>query len=949
MATHPTSQHLQDYRDGRLPGPAGQEIEDHLDECQDCARAYRELLREYLDGPPAPPKPQPLSSALEGVLQHLPDMARSLRLPGDGPFPALAGYDILEEVGRGAMGVVYRAVDLARKQIVAIKVIATGEFASDEEVERFHREGAAVAHLGEDAGVVRVFDHGVCLGMHYLCMEYIAGGPLSARLAELVHEPREAARVVAEVADAVERLHKQNVLHRDVKPANILMQPPPGEPAKAPLPSCTPLLTDFGLVKRLGDPSSTETGQLVGTPGFMAPEMIRSSKDATAAADIYSLGATLYACLTGGAPFRAATTFDTLKMVEEGYPVHPLHLNHRLPAELQWICLKCLEKDPARRYARAADLAADLRRFLAGDPSDPVQAGPPSWGVRAWRALRRHPRTSLGIAFTLFLLLGVTVAAVQQARHEKERREAAGKVAEAERQKAATERLAAHATRVSAARQLARRGDWAHALEEYDRVIDDGEEDALRLRVERLGGFFALNETARLTEELDTLGRLELGALRSQVILTRGAWVLCDSDQQSEGHALVRQALEDWEQLFSPADVAFAEALIAERIGATIKCLRRAVAADPFHYLAGSSLAMALAVTGQREEARRQIRFLRSAFPFSPMPEYADALCDLLEGDRTALKEDLGRVAEKLPRAGRAKVARMEQFLGVILDLQDLGIRLSAGEDAVKTVFDIMQAQALLLKAKRLGGLPNVEPLGLPIPGVSLMYHRLMDVFTVYVEVGIPARGGDIRSQTLARIQALNEDAPDATLLVLAGVVHMQLAVEPVNRGDIPATRKHLEACAELSARAVSAPCLLPRTTIPYLGRCLGILADVSLLKLVRDSERVSLRRVRDNLHPLVAEAEKWPKLREQFIGLYVKMTTTPLTAAQCADWHRDAAEGQKAFAQRRALLASLARSLLDDWALDEPKNPALEKLHAEVAAWSASSGVLGEPPQRGK
>jgi serine/threonine protein kinase len=961
MDTHPTPERLRDYRDGQLGPAGGQQIEDHLDLCPECACAYRELLRESLACPPGPPRPLALSPALEAVLQGLPQAAQSRRLLPGGPFPVLDGYEILEEVGRGAMGVVYRAVDLARRRIVAIKVISAGEFASAEEIERFHREGAAVANLGDAAGVVQVFDHGVCRGLHYLSMEYIAGGPLSARLSELIHEPREAARIIAEVADAVERLHQQGILHRDLKPANILLQrsetrPPKSEKRNGPsselglrITDYVPLVTDFGLAKRIGDPTSSATGQLIGTPGFMPPEMIRHSKDATPAADVYSLGATLYACLTGGPPFKAATPFDTLKLVESGYPTSPLRLNHRLPADLQWICLHCLEKDPTRRYARAADLAADLRRFLAGDASDPVQAGPPSRPVRVLRSLQSHPRLSLAAVLILLVLLGVIVVAVQQARHEKEQRDGAGRLAELEHQRAETERQTAHATRVSAARQLARRGDWTHAMEGYDRAIADGDADALRLRVERLTGCFALNEPAKLIAELDALSLLELGDLRPQVALTRGAWLVCDSERQSEGRALIREALAHRGVLFSAADVAFAEALTADRLGQAIAALRRAVAADPFHYQAGSSLAIALAVSGRREEARRQAQFLASAFPFSAMPQYAEAICDLLEGDRAALKEDLRRVAEKLPPEKRTKVGRLEEFLFTILDLQDLVGRLSMGEDPLRFAIDVLNAPALLLKVKRLGGLPNFEPLALPIPAVSLMHQRFLDIFAAYVEVGIPAIGGKFRADLLPRLQALNDDSPDAALLLLTAVVQLRQAVDPVNRGDIATARQHLESVAELSGRAAAAPCLVPRTTIPYLARALSVLADVILLKLVRDPDRSYLQRVRGNLHPLIAEGEKWPKLRAQIISVYVQLTVTPLTHAQCSDWKRDSPEGQNAFTQRKTILAGLARALLDDWALDEPKNAAVAKLRADVTKWEASSGVAGEqaPPRK--
>jgi hypothetical protein len=251
---------------------------------------------------------------------------------------------------------------------------------------------------------------------------------------------------------------------------------------------------------------------------------------------------------------------------------------------------------------------------------------------------------------------------------------------EAERKRADSERLSAHAVRVTAARQLARRCDWVTALPEYHQVIRDGESDALRLRAERLVGFFALNAITDLSAELNDLSRLNLGDLAAQVNLIRGAWLLCDFDKQGEGRALVREALDNRHHLLSPADVAFAEALAAERVGQDITSLRRAVDADPFHYLASGSIAVALAVVGDVEETRRQARFLRGVFHYSPMPDLADALVALIESDAEGLKSGLAKVAEKLPAERRPSVTRLVEFLQIVLELRKISIRISASQ-----------------------------------------------------------------------------------------------------------------------------------------------------------------------------------------------------------------------------------------------------------------------------
>ena len=974
MVTHPSPETLREYRDGKLATDAGASIEEHLDDCARCADVYLHVLNERAtfgqpsDGPMSLPQPQALPADLQAVLTQLPTPDRPAAAPPIEPMQEIDGYAMVEEIGRGGMGVVYKAIRLAPRQIVAVKVIAGQEFPSADEVARFHREADEVLGLSAAGSrIVRVLDHGECRGRHYIAMEYVAGGSLASRLAEIVRDPPIAARIIAEVADAVELLHSRGLIHRDIKPANILLSTPAGQPIGAvPLARAAPLLSDFGLVKRVDDQQQTPAGGLLGTPDFMAPEMIRDSNKPTVASDVYSLGATLYACLTGRAPFEAATLFDTLKRVEKDYPTPPTRFNRAVPPPLQWICLKCLEKNPARRYRSAAEFAADLRRFL--DPEGRVQAGPPPWWLRTGRWIKTNQRIAalgafLGLVLVSIAALGWQAAQTADERAEREAtlRETAedlltvqgealrsarslaetrAQKAEAERRRAVSERHVAHAARVTAARTLARRGDWQAALPQYTHAIDEGESDALRLRVERLVGYFALNQTDDLTAELAALNRSDLGALRAQVKLLEGAWLLCDVSQMAAGRERVQQALAARDQLFSPADVAFAEALVAPRVGATIAALRRAVEADPLHYLAGSTLAVTLASVGDLDEARRQARFLRAMFPASPMPDLAEALIALIDGDGVALKTRLADVVRRVPADRRAEAEQMQDFLMLILEIRQLGVRLMANEPAAG-IGDVRKATQFLAQARKLGGIANPIPLGLPVPAVGVIYHRLFDVLTTYLEVGRPLQNGQAQPAALTRLEALYEDYPEALLLCLGGVMHVRLATEPVNRAELETARVHLAKAADLAARATNAPCILPRSLVAYTSRGLCAIADVGILKLVRAPDPVHHRRLRDDLHRLVADGAPWPKLRRPLLTMFIQMTAAPLTRAQCRDWQLDDPAGKAAYEGRMRELARLGRALLDDWAVDEPNNRDIAGVRRTLDRWASSTGIV--------
>jgi serine/threonine-protein kinase len=314
------------------------------------------------------------------------------------PPESFGDYEILEELGRGGMGVVYKARQKSLGRVVAIKMMREARLSSESDRKRFLAEAEAAARL-KHPNIVTVHEVGDQNGLPYIVMEYVEGRNLSQRLAEGPLPPRDAARLVADVARAVQQAHEGGILHRDLKPANILLsgvrrQESGVSKASTLTPDSyllTPVVTDFGLAKRLAVSSAsmrdwrTQTGAIVGTPGYMAPEQANSRKDLTAATDVYALGAILYECLTGRPPFQATNAVDALMMVVEQEPVPPRLLVNGIDRDLEMICLKCLQKPPELRYASAAGLANDLEAYLAGEA---VSSQPSGLGYFLSRMLR---------------------------------------------------------------------------------------------------------------------------------------------------------------------------------------------------------------------------------------------------------------------------------------------------------------------------------------------------------------------------------------------------------------------------------------------------------------------------------------------------------------------------------------------------------------------------------
>jgi WD40 repeat protein/tRNA A-37 threonylcarbamoyl transferase component Bud32 len=383
------------------------------------------------------------------------------------PWPVVPGYEILRELGRGGMGVVYQARHLKLNRVVALKMVLAGGHAGPEDLARFLAEAEAVAAL-QHPHIVQLHDFGEHEGLPFFTLEFVPGGSLAGKLNGTPLPPKEAARVVEQLARAVHYAHGKGIVHRDLKPANVLLAE-----------GGTPKVTDFGLAKRVEVGSGlTATGAILGTPSYMAPEQAGGhGKRVGPAADVYALGAILYECLTGRPPFRAATALDTILQVVSEEPASVRQLQPGVPADLETICHRCLQKDPSRRYASAEELAEDLRHFQAGEP---IKARPVGSAERVWRWCRRNPAVAgLLSAVAATLLLGAVVATyfAVQARDE------AGRARDNEQRALANEQRAEmEAQKAKESEQHA--ADEARKSKESEQKAKESEKQALEQKRE---------------------------------------------------------------------------------------------------------------------------------------------------------------------------------------------------------------------------------------------------------------------------------------------------------------------------------------------------------------------------------------------------------------------------------------------------------------------------------
>ena len=476
----PFQHRLSAFLEEALNSKEADALEQHLADCEECRLGLEQLTnndslsrwRELAGEQPLPIKPlnflQDLrlpnadqiaeTLARPGQLAHDPENTVSQPPPRSvpnlhaGPLPMVPGYEILAELGRGGIGVVYLARQDGLNRLVALKMMIAGSYAGPREFAQFRAEAEAVAALAHP-NIARIYAVGEHAGLPFLCLEYLSGGTLAQQLGNAPQPFRRAMELAETISNAVAQAHQHGIIHRDLKPANVLLAP-----------DGTPKVSDFGLAKRLEEGASAMTASaVVGTPSYMAPEQaLGTQRTVGPPLDVYAVGAILYEMLTGHPPFRGENPFETLLQVSHAEPVPPRRLRPQVPRDLETICLKCLSKEPNHRYPNALALAEDLRRCRQGEPIIARPIGPLG---RTAKWLRRRPMVAALLAATVLLTtIGFVLVTLLWS-------QAATKARDEHQARLATQRLLAGVW-IDRGEGLAAKGDVAEGLLAYARAAE---------------------------------------------------------------------------------------------------------------------------------------------------------------------------------------------------------------------------------------------------------------------------------------------------------------------------------------------------------------------------------------------------------------------------------------------------------------------------------------------